>query len=430
MINIISFFKYLLSCILIYFRYCQLNPLYSTFCLSVFFPNVTFGLFSSESQVFSLALGLLIIFKDFRFSFPSYFISLFVLFLLALIFYFDQPSSTSFRSLVSITSFTFVPLASYLVLKSNPNYFKYALSTALSIWTLGVLIQRISGPLLLELFVPDVRTGEGRGFTSFSTEPTQYALTIILVLLFFLLLAHLFEHKAFFIGLILLNLLFSLSTTVFMIITLAFVFPFALFLLPKLLALISFYYTSVSSRVLKISTLLSILFSSAFLFSSNFAPTRIFSLLRFLFSRGFDIFSLVMIDQSVRDRISHPLFSVYSSFNNSFIPFGFISFKPDFIEASRLFGFGDISIGSRMMTGLGSYVYEYGFFSFLFFAAVIHAVFTTKTLTIYFKIFISSAFLLVGFSTVPPGSSLYASFIGVIFFSSCYAYTYNTRSLS
>ena len=138
--------------------------------------------------------------------------------------------------------------------------------------------------------MPDVRTGEGRGFTSFSTEPTQYALTIILVLVLFLLLAHLFEHKALFIGLILLNLLFSLSTTVFIIIALAFIFPFALFLLPKLLALISFYYTSVSSRVLKISTLLSILISSAFLFSSNFAPTRIFSLLRFLFSRGFDIF--------------------------------------------------------------------------------------------------------------------------------------------
>ena len=166
-------FQYLLSCLLSFLKFCQINPLYSIFCLSVFFPNVTFGFFASESQVFSLVLALIIIFTDFRFSVPLYFFSLFTLFVLALIFYFDQPSFLSFRSLVSITSFTFVPLASFLVLKSNPNFFKYALPTALSIWSVGVLIQRFSGPFLLELFVPDVRTGEGRGFTSFSTYPTQ-----------------------------------------------------------------------------------------------------------------------------------------------------------------------------------------------------------------------------------------------------------------
>ena len=423
-------FQYLLSCLLSFLKFCQINPLYYIFCLSVFFPNVTFGLFASESQVFSLVLALIIIFKDFRFSVPLYFFSLFTLFVLALIFYFDQPSFLSFRSLVSITSFTFVPLASFLVLKSNPNFFKYALPTALSIWSVGVLIQRFSGPFLLELFVPDVRTGEGRGFTSFSTEPTQYALTLILMLLFFLLLAELFEFKAFFISLIFLNLLFSLSTTVFIILLLALILPAALFLLPRVLALISFYYTTISSRALRISCFVSIFIASLFIFSSQFAPMRIFSLLRFLFTRSFDILSLALIDQSVRDRISHPLFAVYSSFTNHFVPYGFTSFRSDFLEATRIFGFGDISIGSRMMSGLGSYVYEYGFFTFPFLIAFLYALFSTKTFSIYFKIFISTAFLLIGFSTVPPGSSLYASFIGVIFFSSCYACTHKSNSLS
>ena len=237
------------------------------------------------------------------------------------------------------------------------------------------------------------------------------------MLLFFFVFKEFHRYKFFILALLLINiLLFSFSTTAVAILVVSSILPLLFCLVTRLYGFLSFRLFSIPTKSLKVFCLLSFSLFSIVTVLSQFASMRIFNLIRFLFSRGFDIFSLILVDDSVRDRISHSLFAVISSYKNYFPPQGYSSFLFDFMQASLYFDFGDISIGSRIMTGLGSYMYEYGIFSIFFLIVFGLALFSIKTVCFPFKVFLHSTFLLVGFSTVPPGSSLYASFIGLVFY--------------
>jgi len=116
----------------------------------------------------------------------------------------------------------------------------------------------------------------------------------------------------------------------------------------------------------------------------------------------------VFQDASINDRIRSVTFALIGMYENSFMPGFFHTFETEsFIlrnQFSDLFIYGIDS--NKIMSGFGTGLYELGVIFFLFFAAF----FVTLGRNWPDKIIFSSAFFLLGFSSISLATPLLAYF--------------------
>ena len=333
-----------------------------TFIILMLIPWVNFGLNSRDSQIWPLLSGIAFLALNAKVRININYLYFLIIPIFALFVWlfnselnYAGPSGfTAIRAILSYASFSICIVAFLLYLKNDSFPWKifYAINF---IYILVAVIQ---------LFIPDivasiVNTRDitftrvatvARGVTSLAPEPTFFG--IFLYFLSFIYLAQCdFKPHRFLTFVLLLNL--------FAIIFLSRSSMTILYLLVSLPLLFM--------RLKLFHTFMILLVGAIFIFLTVqiFSETRMITLFKLLFELGPS--SLLLIDESINDRVAHVVFPIHGAFLNDFLPGGFHSWYNMHSELTTLWGgifwYGS---GGPIMSFLGLYVYELGFVGAIF----------------------------------------------------------------
>jgi hypothetical protein len=335
---------------------------YFFFLLLVFFPFVSFGLNSMDTQPWIILLSFFF-FKDF-FSKKIFNIVLVVsiIFILIQFLYFILFFKIDFfflsRGIIGYIIFiiVFFYQSKNIGLKFIQNYdviFKINY-----IYILVAIIQLFTTPFVTR-FLVNVRTSEDRGVTSLTPEPTMFGIVLIFFILIYILLLNESNKRKIY-TLILINifsiLFLAKSATASLYLILGFIIWFlinfnsAKFWIYGIIILLGFYW---------------LLTNYLFVY---FDEVRLGYIFGNLFNG--DFFLLLAKDQSIQDRILASIFPFKASYNNFFMPGGLnllISLQPIDISLFDI-QFKQFHTGPIIMSLWGSLIAELGFvFILLFF---------------------------------------------------------------
>jgi len=252
--------------------------------------------------------------------------------------------------------------------------------------------------------VNNSRTTAERGVTGLATEPTYYGVVMLFYILFFRVVRPRFERMYIFLA--------SLAILVFAKSAMA-----ALFLISYFFVL-SFFGRYWSIRFGYIG----MIFSLPFLF--RFLPdSRMKNLLSSLIDNPVDV---LLVDASVNDRFFHVFLSLKGFFVNFGLPHGFSSFA-GFAENQLSIYSGIIisewfSLSGRIMSGLGSALFELGFFGLLYLFIPIYVLYPLCRNGVGFFMSITFLFFVILISAMPLGFSLFPLFLAVVNYETKYGY--------
>jgi hypothetical protein len=386
---------------------------YKLFLFLVFYPYISFHLNNLDSQPWLIFFGLFFFNTIFltKSNFKLFIIFLFVPFisqLVALIYSYKFDFISFIRGLSSYLIFGFVFIYQF----NNPNIFKksfnYLFILNISYVIIG-LIQILFSPDIFNWLVT-VRTSASRGVTGLTPEPTAFGISFLfLILVNLLMLSNGNKSKVFFLITInVLSIIFIAKSTT------------ALFYLLFAFILWLFIYIKIS---LKYFLYVLITFIVFLLFLNNLneilPDSRIFSVINQISSNG--IFSLILHDTSIFDRVMATIFGFKASFNNYFIPGGYnltTSLNPINLIIDNTF-ISNYHAGNKLMSLWGALIAESGiifififlFFSYSFFIRVRKQQpdFKKRYIYIYFML------LGLGFSSISLSFPFIAFVISTIF---------------
>jgi hypothetical protein len=267
----------------------------------------------------------------------------------------------TFASYVSYLSLCFVPLAVYISLKRLNGFSFNFFSKVILIWGFVALVQRIYNPDFLT-FLQYRSSGSGlmgRGVNSLAPEPTYYGTVIALFIIIFFI--NNFNEKKSFFWLILLFvqlLILSLSSTIIAVILISTFLYFTL----------NFFKFNFNIKILFyifFSFLISLIFFS--LYFDVIADTRMYKIIEIAFTNP----ELILLDESINERLNHALFPIINLYDNNFLPMGFGHFNKYIVEkiSNPTFSifFENINLDhyNKIMSGYGAAFFELGIFGFL-----------------------------------------------------------------
>ena len=290
----------------------------------------------------------------------------------------------------------------YIIFKYYPGVFIKSIIFSNVIW--------VTFPFFQYFFCVDVfnflvhaRTTADRGVTSFSVEPTQFAIHLVFFTWIIALLSNLGLLKtktALFIGFVnFICVLFVAKSTMGF-------FYFSIFIA---------FYIFIYGRG-RVGFLFFVLFfslTSFVLFINSFPDYRLAKMF-FIFVE--DPYRVFQIDASINARISHFVLPVYGSFLSFFFPNGFNDYYIESVSLNanlnNLFWYGYQS--RIIMSGIGSMFYEIGFVSILLLLYVLYVMMGAKYSKVGFLSFALLFIFLIG--SVPLSYPLLSIVIILVYF--------------
>lgn len=325
------------------------------------FPWVSFGTNNMDTQPWFIILGVLFIISTPKLSIKKN--VLFVLFIpIALVFTLMftevKPDFTLARAVVSYMAFVVVFVGFFIYMSRFCFPLKIIVLSNI-IWLVGAVLQVVYGKMIFE-FLLLARTTESRGVTSFATEPTYFGLFLFFVSWMYLISKEYRMHLWLW-GLVLLNMVFIVF--------------FSQSSMALLFVAISLCFFIIGANSLRyflriVFVFLALAFLTGY-FVSLMPDTRLFSLYQRLVS--LNLMEFVYMDASVNQRLADVVFSIHGFFVNWGLPGGFYSYPEMYSNLVNVYDgfFWYGSGGVKIMSFLGAFVYELGFFAVLFFAGLI-----------------------------------------------------------
>ena len=271
------------------------------------------------------------------------------------------------------------------------------------IWLLAGVVQ-IFFPLALESIVVG-RTTIGRGVTSLAPEPTNFAM-------------YLFFNS----WLILIGKKYVLSSRIKFLVLLNFVGVIALaqstmvvlfiVITSITVGLYVFLRSSIKKRYFRLGILALVLGVISFIILINFFhESRLFHMLHLASSLSW--VEVFRVDASFNSRLAHVVLPIIGFFHNYCLPGGFYSFAS---MSEKLVGFYDGYFwygfsGDKIMSWVGSFLYELGFFGFLIMFLIVKYI-NDSTRKRNFEIFL--LFFLL-FSAIPLAFPLIPMIMGALY---------------
>ncbi len=338
------------------------NFIYWLFFFFCFFPFINILRLPTDSQPNALILAIIIVAMNYKLifeHFPGKLILFLFLFSFSLIpFFYSNLNIDTIISLISYLSLLIVPLAVFISLfKLKGVSFKFLFFVIL-IWFLVALVQRFLYADFLS-FLLSRNSGSGfmgRGVNSLAPEPTFYGTTILLfTIIYFLNFYNRHDHK-FVLAILFLQLfILSLSSTIFAVLSISFVIYF----------LIKIFKMEIGSNsIILILVSFLVLFILYQIFSESIIETRIYKILDILISNP----ELILLDESINERVNHALFPLLSLYDNFGLPMGYGNFQ-DYIlkktsDPNYYFFFERLYIDhyKKVMSGYGAVFFELGIF--------------------------------------------------------------------
>jgi hypothetical protein len=274
----------------------------------------------------------------------------------------------------------FIVLASYYLMKRYFEFPVWILTWSNAAWLFAGALQVFFGKNILS-FLVIVRTTEDRGVTGLAPEPTFYGIFLFYMCWLLYLEKQNISIKTFRI-LVSLNLLFIIFVAKSSMVVLFILIAGFLYLV----------FNFFSVRRLLVTLLLGV---CAFLVTTQYGnyleDTRLYTLGSLVVDAP-----LVVIekDASINERASHIFFSFKGFYDDLGYPHGFHSFSNSLAtgrdQSGGFFFWG--SEGNKIMSGVGSLLYELGWYSILFFILVFWLMFSRY----YIKDSLLSLFLFMG----------------------------------
>lgn len=368
-------------------------------------PWVNFGLNSRDSQIWPLIFGLVFLALHYREKLNVNYFYFFIIPIFALFVWFFNselnyagPSGfIAIRAILSYASFS-VCLVGFLM------YLKNDLFPWKVFYTINFIYLSIA---LIQLFIPEIVSSivntrditftnvatVARGVTSLAPEPTFFGIFLYFLSFIYLVQCD-FKPDKFLSFVLLLNLfaIIFLSRSSMMIV-------YLIVSLPLLFIRLKFFYSIL---------ILSIFAFFVFLTVQIFSETRMVRLFELLFELGPS--SLLLIDESINDRVAHVVFPLHGSILNDFMPGGFHSWSDMHTELTLLWD-GIFWYGSAgpIMSFFGLYVYELGIIGAIFLLFIFLSIQDGS-----FSRFVESIILFIILnSSIPPSFPLLPILIGI-----------------
>jgi hypothetical protein len=310
--------------------------------------------------------------------------------------FFSDFSFNSLRSLYNYISLFIIYYVSYKVLKSNVLNVKSIIKFFLSVWISIGLLQATIKKDLLTFLISESRTTENRGATSLAPEPTFFAMILIYFLLFIFQL-NLKNKNKYYIAIIFSILLVAKSSMGFVYL------------------LVMFFYILLTKLNFK---LFLITISSCLLLSisiSFFVDSRLYELAMIFIENPSN---LIMFDASINDRFFQIYFSIKGFFQFYFLPHGFSYWgKYLAIEVPKYSDYVMVdyfSSDGRIMSGLGSLLFELGFFGLLLPILILKQniiLYRNNFIDLFFVLILISLLLI---SAIPIGFSYFGLYLALI----------------
>ena len=307
------------------------------------------------------------------------------------------------RSMANYLSLFFITFAVYVDLLTYKRIDERFIKLVILTWTSVGVIQRFVNRGFLTALLSASRTSLDRGVVSLAVEPTTYGLFCLLMIV---ICWEYFES-----GRVLYTLL-----CVFQLIFLA-QSSMALLLLGILLFYVGIVYFLFSYRLsvkLKVLAVVVVGFFAAYFFVDEFlAGARIQRLMTMLIKNPL---SIVMLDASVNDRVSHVYFSIRGALDNYLIPNGFNAWRQYVTtKSASQTTFFWVSKGDRIMSGYGAVLFELGVFGLILLVTTTRIIMRCKMefrRRIIYTLFIQA----VMFTAIPIGFPLYPFLIGTFLY--------------
>lgn len=375
----------------------------------VFFPWVSFRLNDLDTQPWPFLASLVFLVFQRKFPVNREIMSVMIFSIACLLVYvfgFIVDSAQAMRAVVGFASISIVAYAFYLLKISGKDYTGLLLLINV-IWLLAGFIQVVFGIHALDFLVV-VRTSETRGVTGLSPEPTFYA--IFLLVISWIVYQEVYLEKdrgdwgrKLSVGIIAANVLFiffvakSSMGVAYLAIMLLFILLFLLAdrglvgLLVGVAAyfLVPLFYIYVAPALLD--------------------GTRLYALLNGLIESPLTV---VELDKSVNERLSHIYYSFYGFYDSFFLPNGIGVFS----EYAQ-FGVGEYRWlfwsmpGDKIMSWLGAMLFELGVLGFLFYLSILSCFGVRRRFSVFFLN--SSIFTILALSAVPHGFAPMSALIGL-----------------
>ncbi len=326
------------------------SGIYVMLFLSILFPFVTFGRFSFDTAPYFLVFTAIIFLIGHNYRFDKFIAPLFFSAAAAMALAVIEPGMDSFRGAFGYISLPLVAVVTTTVwARFKPERTLWFFLLVLLVFA---LVQWAGFGYLVLPLIPSARSTignfRGRGVPSLTSEPGMYAIAIIFSLIFIDILHGSIKKK---------NRILLIAVAAFQIIFLSRA-GLGLFMLVFYGVIAGI--TS-SSRIVRLMTLfigISLFFTATLILMSLNTDIRAVFLLTKFFE---DPLSFLSVDYSVRDRYLHIYWSFEGALRQWLFPHGFSSFAT-YLAQSIGGSMQYVSYGNRIMSWIGSVLFELGVF--------------------------------------------------------------------
>lgn len=399
--------------------------LYYLLFIFCFFPFLNILRLDIDSQPNALILSIFIILVNYKIiinRLPVKLMYIIVVLLLAtLLLIFSNFSFEVISSYLSYVSLVVVPLAVYIALiRTNGLSFNFFKKIIL-IWFLVAIIQKLIYPEFLS-FLQFRSAGSGlmgRGVTSLAPEPTYYGSVITLfIVIYFFNNYNNRESKKWIYLLFFQIIILSISSTVLAVFGISGI----LFLFRKSLNF------KLNFKKIVYGFVLFILFLIAFpLLNDLFIETRFFKIVTILYETP----ELVLIDESINERLNHAIFPIINFYDNFLLPMGYNQFQDYIIlkstNPSYAVFFENLNLDhyKKIMSGYGAVFFELGIIG-LFVPYYVFSI-SKKMLNKQHLLFLFIVLNMLLFTAISFNNSLILFVFGNIMYLSNYNETFKTN---
>ena len=361
----------------------------NTLLLFLFFPWLSFGLISTDTQPYFIILSILLVLCCKSVNRKISTLAIIPIGALIVALYYETFDFLTVRALLSYSTIFFTSAAYFTIRKYYVHDIKKWIYFANIIWLFVGCLQFLFGKNIFDFLVV-VRSTTERGVTGLSPEPAFYGLFLIFISWIILIVNDYRFGNAVIVGLLLFNVLaivfFAKSAMVFLILFYLFCFYFACSLFKSYVHFILLFVVGL--------IFFSIFTNSDLIFSGN----RMGMVVAQIRESPLEI---LYHDESINQRARDLVYPILGALENFFIPNGFhqyahYSLRLD-AELDHFFWWGGGQ--NIIMSASGSIIYELGFISIPYFVFTFFCFRRDKTVSSFFECIAFSGILF--FSAIP-----------------------------
>ncbi|MGB2742323.1 MAG: hypothetical protein WBC60_17410 [Cognaticolwellia sp.] len=293
----------------------------------------------------------------------------------------------NFRGPLQYVGFLMLYFAFKNIYNRAPDLIVHFIKLLVMSYFIAALLQVLFGGDVLSNFL-SVRTTDNRGFTSLTPEPALYGLMLLCA------------------GVIIYVSDIHNKFKLYLLILFQIIF-FSQSALAILLSLITLMLWLLLNRLRTFLIVMSIFTISIISFVGLLSQK---SRIGYLINKVVDSpLSILSVDASINERVSHIVLPIYGAINNFFFPSGFSSFSEVLMHKGNILGglFWWGSPTNVIMSGFSAAIFELGIMGLVFIAASICLIWSFSFRGNKDKIFLSACIMLVMFQAIPITNPLF-----------------------